>query len=429
MSGPHLWLFLSSISKGANLWKFENVRDRLFPNCRLRQKWDKPSIGIFVTHLMEIWRRDGSIGTFPPELGWWVGMSWDVPFTWDPHHHLFGWMPPLGPCYVGSGAYHLWRVQCEWCATGAAFQYLGGHWRSTQMGRIHERGWVFKLVVVVKLLKISRIWAYQSCCFAIFSQRNLIHHVPCVVTGSINLEASDTKQFEKLFCRICFSSLFLEAKIVKEFPEDGVVAADLGFPSGFWLVPPREVFQWIAFNASVEQQENRHLTWCTDSMRMGQKWYNQKCQDMDIPGCAGLLVCHIFFERWGNTQGPPPRLQFRVAAPKFPSCSPEHVQGAETQQACCPGQNSACCSSMNHWFWQFFFVRLFHKVVKFHRKKWQDLSSSEFFGLPSLEQNCKAQNCLGAYWIRPCPAGGEKICPSGNPYDCCPVSWHTQIVR
>ena len=65
-------------------------------------------------------------------------------------------------------------------------------------------------------------------------------------------------------------------------------------------------------------------------------------------------------------------------------------------------------------------------MVKFHRKKWQDLSSSEFFGLPSLEQNCEAQNCLGAYWIRPCPAGGEKICPSGNPYDCCPVPWHTQ---
>ena len=32
----------------------------------------------------------------------------------------------------------------------------------------------------------------------------------------------------------------------------------------------------------------------------------------------------------------------------------------------------------------------------------------------------QAENCLGAYWIRPCPAGGEKSCPSGNPSDCCP---------
>ena len=31
-----------------------------------------------------------------------------------------------------------------------------------------------------------------------------------------------------------------QAKVVKEFPEDGVLAADLSFPSGFWLVPPRQ---------------------------------------------------------------------------------------------------------------------------------------------------------------------------------------------
>lgn len=102
-----------------------------------------------------------------------------------------------------------------------------------------------------------------------------------------------------------------EAKIVKEFPEDGVVAADLGFPSGFWLVPPREVFQWIAFNGSVEQQDY---------------WF--------------------------------------------------------------------AVSSLN--------VEAIHKVQKPNKLAVQ------------------AQNCLGAYWIRPCPAGGEKICPSGNPYDCCP---------
>lgn len=96
--------------------------------------------------------------------------------------------------------------------------------------------------------------------FCDFSSAHSDSTRPLRCTGSINLEASDLKQFEKLFCCICFSSLFLEAKIVKEFPEDGVVAADLGFPSGFWLVPPWEVFQWIAFNASVEQQEKRHLT-------------------------------------------------------------------------------------------------------------------------------------------------------------------------
>lgn len=32
-----------------------------------------------------------------------------------------------------------------------------------------------------------------------------------------------------------------QAKVVKDFPDDGVLAADLSFPSGFWLVPPRQV--------------------------------------------------------------------------------------------------------------------------------------------------------------------------------------------
>jgi len=32
------------------------------------------------------------------------------------------------------------------------------------------------------------------------------------------------------------------------------------------------------------------------------------------------------------------------------------------------------------------------------------------------------QNCLGGYWIRPCPAGGEppSSCPAASPVDCCP---------
>lgn len=102
-----------------------------------------------------------------------------------------------------------------------------------------------------------------------------------------------------------------EAKVVKDFPDDGVLAADLSFPSGFWLVPPRQVFQWMAFNASLEEQEY---------------WF--------------------------------------------------------------------AVSSLN--------VEAIHKEQK----------PNQFA--------VQAENCLGAYWIRPCPRGGENKCPSGNPYDCCP---------
>eukprot|EP00913_Durusdinium_trenchii_P028646 g26866.t1 len=34
----------------------------------------------------------------------------------------------------------------------------------------------------------------------------------------------------------------------------------------------------------------------------------------------------------------------------------------------------------------------------------------------------QAENCLGAYWIQPCPPGGETSCPAGNPYSCCPAT-------
>lgn len=99
---------------------------------------------------------------------------------------------------------------------------------------------------------------------------------------------------------------------MKDFPDDGVLAADLSFPSGFWLVPPRQVFQWMAFNASLEEQEY---------------WF--------------------------------------------------------------------AVSSLN--------VEAIHKEQK----------PNQFA--------VQAENCLGAYWIRPCPRGGENKCPSGNPYDCCPA--------
>ena len=31
-----------------------------------------------------------------------------------------------------------------------------------------------------------------------------------------------------------------EAKVVKPYEKDGVLAVELSFPSGFWLVPPRQ---------------------------------------------------------------------------------------------------------------------------------------------------------------------------------------------
>jgi len=41
-----------------------------------------------------------------------------------------------------------------------------------------------------------------------------------------------------------------EAKVVKDFPDDGVLAADLSFPSGFWLVPHVRFFNgWPSMQA------------------------------------------------------------------------------------------------------------------------------------------------------------------------------------
>ncbi|CAK9069055.1 unnamed protein product, partial [Durusdinium trenchii] len=102
-----------------------------------------------------------------------------------------------------------------------------------------------------------------------------------------------------------------EAEVIKEFPEDGVLAAELVFPSGIWLVPPRQVFQWMAFKASLKNQEY---------------WF--------------------------------------------------------------------AVSSLN--------VETIHEVHKPNKFAVQ------------------AENCLGAYWIQPCPPGGETSCPAGNPYSCCP---------
>ena len=46
-----------------------------------------------------------------------------------------------------------------------------------------------------------------------------------------------------------------KAKIIKSFPQDGVVGAEVIYPSTIWLVPPRQIFEWVAFNASVADQE------------------------------------------------------------------------------------------------------------------------------------------------------------------------------
>jgi hypothetical protein len=42
-----------------------------------------------------------------------------------------------------------------------------------------------------------------------------------------------------------------QAKVVKDFPDDGVLAADLSFPSGFWLVPHVR-WDWSAGRAWLE---------------------------------------------------------------------------------------------------------------------------------------------------------------------------------
>lgn len=78
---------------------------------------------------------------------------------------------------------------------------------------------------------------------------------------------------------------------------------------------------------------------------------------------------------------------------KRPSCSSTGAR-CRNPTSLLSRPNSARCSSMNLWFWQFFFVRPFHKVVKFNRKKWQDLSSSEFLGCPPWSKTVRRKTAL-----------------------------------
>eukprot|EP00440_Ansanella_granifera_P014477 gb/GFBE01015734.1/.p1 GENE.gb/GFBE01015734.1/~~gb/GFBE01015734.1/.p1 ORF type:complete len:476 (+),score=103.71 gb/GFBE01015734.1/:1-1428(+) len=102
-----------------------------------------------------------------------------------------------------------------------------------------------------------------------------------------------------------------EVNILGDFKSDSVRGVQMLLPSGIWLVPPREVFQWSAFNGSLKDEEF---------------WFAVTTLEND---------------------------------------------------------------------------RL-HEVRHVNREAVQ------------------ADNCMGAYWVRPCPRGGEKVCPPGNPQNCCP---------
>mmetsp|Transcript_24725 Transcript_24725/g.44036 ORF Transcript_24725/g.44036 Transcript_24725/m.44036 type:complete len:390 (+) Transcript_24725:70-1239(+) len=102
-----------------------------------------------------------------------------------------------------------------------------------------------------------------------------------------------------------------EISILGDFQGDNVRGMQLLMPSGIFMVPPREVFQWTAFNANFETNE----------------------------------------------------------------------------------------------FW-FAFSTL--ETSKLREVRHEDRSAVQ------------ANNCLGAYWVRPCPAAGEHNCPAGNPVNCCP---------
>eukprot|EP00931_Biecheleriopsis_adriatica_P010052 TRINITY_DN11114_c0_g1_i2.p1 TRINITY_DN11114_c0_g1~~TRINITY_DN11114_c0_g1_i2.p1 ORF type:complete len:470 (+),score=108.47 TRINITY_DN11114_c0_g1_i2:28-1410(+) len=103
-----------------------------------------------------------------------------------------------------------------------------------------------------------------------------------------------------------------EVNVLGDYREDGVRGVEMLLPSGIWLVPPREVYQWEAYNGSLESEEF---------------WF--------------------------------------------------------------------VVSTSN--------VEPLHEVRHINREAVQ------------------ANNCLGAYWIRPCPKGGEANCPAGNPTNCCPA--------
>jgi len=111
--------------------------------------------------------------------------------------------------------------------------------------------------------------------------------------------------------QMSWDSTVSQVHVLKDDEEDGVRGVQMELPSGIFMVPAREVFEWLAFNASLKDQE----------------------------------------------------------------------------------------------FW---FAITTQKNEPLHEVRHPD------------KQAVEANNCLGAYWIRPCPAGGEKNCPVGNPQNCCP---------
>lgn len=139
-------------------------------------------------------------------------------------------------------------------------------------------------------------------------------HVP-VTFGEFNVtDASPLSVFNTLSDvqqQTTWDNTVDDVHLLGDFKEDGVRGVEMLLPSGIFMVPPREVFEWLAFNGSLPDQEF---------------WF---------------VVTTMHNDR-------------------------------------------------------------LHEVRHLNREAIQ------------------ADNCLGAYWIRPCPAGGETHCPSGNPQNCCP---------
>lgn len=139
-------------------------------------------------------------------------------------------------------------------------------------------------------------------------------HVP-VTFGEFNVtDASPLNVFNTLSdvqTQTAWDKTVDDVNLLGDFKEDGVRGVEMLMPSGILMVPPREVFQWMAFNGSLSDQE----------------------------------------------------------------------------------------------FW---FVASTLKIERLHEVRHVN------------REAVQADNCLGAYWVRPCPAGGETHCPIGNPRNCCP---------
>lgn len=78
-----------------------------------------------------------------------------------------------------------------------------------------------------------------------FAEFNVSNARPVDVFNTL----TDTKQ------QVKWDNTVSDIHELADFPSEGVRGVQMLMPSGIWLVPPREFFEWAAFNASMHDQE------------------------------------------------------------------------------------------------------------------------------------------------------------------------------